>query len=101
MNSDSDNEREKIARDSNVSNYGNPFALTDNAFGCILIIFSAMVGSVETTMYNATLDIGISSNALTFAAVIIGLAGTLVVDAYYYYYGYANGAHVCIYEYNI
>lgn len=87
-------EKSTTPANSRVYNEGNPFGLSDNVFGCILIIVSALVGSVETTMYNATLDQGISSNALTFAAVVVGLLLTLLVDGYYYHYGYAkNGAH--------
>ena len=61
------------------------------------MIIGAILASVVTVMFTIAEDGGVSSEALNFYGAIAQFILCLIIDLYFYYFGYSNGMHVCIY----
>ena len=81
---------------SKFSKVKNPFGVSDNAFGCFILVLAAFIASMDSVMIDVAEDNGVTANSMTFYASICTLLGSTGVDAYYWYYGYGDGCHVCL-----
>lgn len=73
----------------------NPFGLSDLVWGCSMLLAGALCDGCASIMLDVAEDDGVSSNAITLYASCFTLLLSIMIDAYYWYVGYAGGQHVC------
>ena len=90
-------DKQPAPSDTNIVQGTSWFGMSDQTVGIIMLVVAAMIGSVDSIMIEIAEDDGVSSNAITLYASICTLIGTILIDTYFWYVGYPDGDHVCLY----
>ena len=69
--------------------------ISDNALGCTMLLLSAVIASVASISIEIAEDEGVSSNEVTFWSCLFTVIGCILIDAFFWYFGYPSGSHVC------
>ena len=87
----------KSAAIPSISTYKNLFNISDKTIGCIMLLLAAFLASIDAIFLDVAEDDGVSANAMTLYSCICTFIGSVGVDIYFWYVGYGDGCHVCLF----
>lgn len=79
-----------------LSTPSNPLAISHNTLGVVVCITAALVASVDYVLLELAQSEGVSPNAMMLYAAICTFIGAILIDLYFWYFGYGDNQHVSI-----